>query len=54
MQKYNINVVGVTEAIEVLTDGELIGIVLGVLVVLVIGVTASALLVLWSVDVLLQ
>ena len=37
-----------------MTDGELIGIVLGVVVVLVVGVTAAALLVVWFVDVLHQ
>ena len=51
--KININDVGATETAELMTDEELIGVVLGVVVVLVAGVTAAALLVLWFVDVLL-
>ena len=49
-----INNVGATEAAELMTDGELVGVILGVVVVLVVGVTAAALLVIWFVDFLPQ
>ena len=52
--KININDIGVTEAAKLMTDGELTGIILGVVLGLVAVVTTGALLVLWFVDVLPQ